>query len=250
MRKSAIAFLPLGMALIETFSRRLQTQHFFFLSGDHFTDVLGVSSEEVEEFSAHWERLSIDHYMADGGRYRYRRYGAFNAPAHAPRYPLPHGPYEQPISVNKLNGGVPRLFDPLEPSFAEHPVLHRLLDWLTCLYDHCEGEPQHWNIRLHPYRVVADATNCGQPTPEGLHRDGVDYIVSMMLCRNNIDGGESCITDNTGTVLWQRELRRPLDIMVGMDTRTMHAVTPITAHDPRCAAYRDVLVVAFTKVLA
>jgi hypothetical protein len=249
MRNHTLSSLPMGLALMEAFSRRLHDQQFLFLTGTHFAEVLGLGQQEVSDFGDHWKRLTKDHCMADGGSYRYRRYGEFNAPLKQGRHQLPHRPYEQPSYINKLNGGIPRLFDPLEPSFVRHPVLVRLLDWLTCLYDWCEGQAQHWNIRLHPYRIVASQHASGHPTPEGLHRDGVDYIVSMMISRNNIEGGVSTITDPCGTVLWQRTLQTPLDIMIGNDVSTLHAVTPIVPSNPGLPAWRDVLVVAFTKVL-
>ena len=96
--------------------------------------------------------------------------------------------------------------------------------------------------------IVAEAGASGNPTPEGLHRDGVDYIVSMLVSRSNVEGGETTITNNDREVLWQRTLQRPLDIMVGLDAQTLHSVTPVTPLDPQRPAWRDVLVVAFTKV--
>jgi hypothetical protein len=104
------------------------------------------------------------------------------------------------------------------------------------------------DIRLHPCRIVAGMAQAGSPTPEGLHRDGVDYIVSMMVSRCNVEGGESTVTDNHRQMLWQRTLQRPLDIMIAQDAQTMHAVTPVVPLDPAQPACRDVLVVAFTKV--
>ena len=100
----------------------------------------------------------------------------------------------------------------------------------------------------HPYRIVAGQAQAGNPTPEGLHRDGVDYIVSTMVSRCNVEGGESIVTDNHRQVLWQRTLKKPLDIMIGQDALTLHAVTPVVPLDPAQPAWRDVLVVAFTKV--
>jgi hypothetical protein len=238
---------PLESVLVEGFGRHLQEQRFLFLSGDALSSILAVTPEDVTTFANHWSNLTLDRHMGDGGTYRYRRYGEFEAQPGALRRQLPHGPYEQPKYINNLNGGVPRLFDPLEDSFVSHPLFNRLLDWLTRVYDQCEGAPQNWNIRLHPYRVVASSVEAGNPTPEGLHRDGVDYIVSMLVMRNNVVGGESTITDNQGQVLWQRTLQGPLDIMIGQDAQIMHAVSPVTPSERGVAAWRDVLVVAFTR---
>jgi hypothetical protein len=235
-------------ALFEGFGRRLHEHRFLFLTGDALGSILAVTPRQLAAFAEHWPRLTLDQHMGDDGTYRYRRYGEFDAPPDAPRYQLPHGPYEQPKYINGLNGGVSRLFDPLEATFVLDPVVNRLLDWLTRLYDQCEGSANHWNIRLHPYRIIAGAAQSGNPTPEGLHRDGVDYIVSMMVARRNVEGGESMITDNHQQVLWQRTLQKPLDILIGLDAQTMHAVTPVVPLDSAEPAWRDVLVIAFTKV--
>ncbi len=233
--------------LIKGLVRRLNSQRFLFLSGDDLSGVLALTAKDIDDFASHWHRLTLDRYMGDGGAYRYRRYGEFESSPGAGRRQLPHGPYEQPKYINNLNGGIARIFDPLEPEFVSHLVLNRLLDWLTILYDQSEGTQQSWNIRLHPYRVQARREEQGNPTPEGLHRDGVDYIVSMMVSRRNVVGAETTITDNNGQVLWQRTLRKPLDIMVGKDALTMHAVSPVLPADEMHESYRDVLVVAFTK---
>ncbi len=236
--------------LIQGFGRHLNTQRFLFLPGDALGDQLGLTQEDIQGFASHWPRLTPDRYMGDGGTYRFRRYGALDSRPGSARQPMPHGPYQQPKYINHLNGDVARMFDPLEPSFMAHPTLNRLLDWLTTLYDQCEGGRQRWDIRLHPYRVLARQTEKGNPTPEGLHRDGVDYIVSMMVSRCNVEGGETTITDNDGLVLWQRTLQKPLDIVIGKDAHTLHAVSPVSPIDAGKEACRDVLVIAFTKVAA
>lgn len=250
MMNATIEAQPIEAALIEALGRKLKSQHFLFIAGHPLRDILALHPQEVSDFASYWSRLTPDRYMGDGGTYRLRRYGAFDSQPGSVRQQLPHGPYEQPKYINSLNGDIARIFDPLEPAFVAHTVLSRLLDWLTALYDRCEGSPRHWNIRLHPYRILASQHEKGNPTPEGLHRDGVDYIVSMMVSRRNVVGGETTVTDNDGQVLWQRTLQRPLDILIGKDAHTMHAVSPVSPTDASQEAYRDVLVIAFTKVLA
>lgn len=229
------------------FGRHLQRNHFVFIPGATLSTLLALSGDEVADFGSYWERLTCDQYMGDGGTYRYRRYGEFEMFSGCERRQLPHGPYEQPKYINALNGGVARKFDPLEPDFASHTVLSRLLDWLAQLYDQCEGKACRWNVRVHPYRITASGSEPGQPTPEGLHRDGVDYIVSLLVDRHNVQGGETTITDERREILWQRTLLQPMDIMVGDDHRTMHSVSPVVPAVPGKPAFRDVLVVAFTR---
>ncbi len=240
---------PLETALTEGFIRNLNRQHFLYFAGDALADTLDLTPADISEFALFWSHLTTDRYMGDGGTYRLRRYGEFDSQPGSGRLQRPHGPYEQPKYINSLNGDIARIFDPLEPAFVTHRVLNRLLDWLTALYDQCEGSPQRWNIRLHPYRILANQSENGNPTPEGLHRDGVDYIVSMMVSRRNVTGGVTTITDNDQQVLWEHMLQSPMDILIGNDAHTMHSVSPVSPVDARLEAYRDVLVIAFTKMV-
>jgi hypothetical protein len=185
--------------------------------------------------------------MADGGTYRLRRYGAFELQRPGPLRLLPHEAYEQPRHINPLNGGVRREFDPLEPGFAHHSVLEAFLTTLADVLDAVERQSVRWNIRLHPYRIRADLSAEGLPTPEGLHRDGVDYIVTLMVHRHNIEGGETVVTNNARELVWCHTLADPMELLIADDRRTLHSVTPIVAVDPMQPACRDVLVIAFTK---
>jgi hypothetical protein len=248
MRTEVYEAQPHDAAQSEGLARRLNRQHFLYFSGEALADTLNLISEDIGEFSMFWSRLTTDRYMGDGGTYRLRRYGEFDSRPGLGRLQRPHGPYVQPKYINSLNGDIARVFDPLEPEFVTNRVLNCLLDWLTALYDQCEGTPQCWNIRLHPYRILASQQKNGNPTPEGLHRDGVDYIVSMMVSRSNVMGGITTITDNNRQVLWERMLQSPMDILIGKDAHTMHSVSPVSPVDAHLDAHRDVLVIAFTKM--
>lgn len=218
------------------------------VSGPAVMTSLAISNVELASFSAFWRGLTPDRFMADGGAYRLRRYGAFELHRPGGLHALEHAPYEQSRDVNPLNGGVQREFDPLEPGFARHAVLEKLLLRLADVYDAVEGQRVHWNIRLHPYRIRADLSEPGLPTPEGLHRDGVDYIATLMVQRHNVEGGETLVTDESHFPLWRKTLLDPMEILVANDHRTRHSVTAVVARNPLQTAYRDVLVVAFTRV--
>lgn len=250
MKRESIEISSVESAAIGGFRSRLDKQRFLFFPGDAFGELLGLTQEDIKGFGSYWSQLTPDRYMGDGGTYRFRRYGAFDSKPGSSRRLLPHGPYQQPKYIDSLNGDIARIFDPLESAFVMHPTLNRVLDWLTTLYDQCEGTRQRWNIRLHPYRVLAKQDEKGNPTPEGLHRDGVDYIVSMLVSRRNLEGGETTVTDNDRIVLWRRTLQKPLDIVIAKDAYTMHSVSPVSPIDGSKEAYRDVLVIAFTKVVA
>ena len=79
-----------------------------------------------EGFAATWGDLGVDAYMADGGRYRRRRFGVFRAaPAGIVR--KPHQPHYQSRDYNTLNGGVERWFEPVTEAAARHPAMTAIL---------------------------------------------------------------------------------------------------------------------------
>ncbi|MFC9911913.1 2OG-Fe dioxygenase family protein [Streptomyces sp. NPDC059862] len=210
------------------------------------SSLVGVEAADWARFAAHWDELTLDTYMADGGTYRFRRYGQFDLDADSGELTLlPHGPYRQETDVNPLNGGIERIFDPLTESFVADPLLRSVLVTLGRIFTETDGT-RRWNIKLHPYRINASTEQEGQPAPEGRHRDGVTFITSLLIDRVNVVGGESGVYADTGAHLLTTTLSEPGDLLLGDDRRTLHSVTPVRPVDPGLPAHRDVLVIAYT----
>jgi hypothetical protein len=210
------------------------------------SSLLGVDASDWARLAGHWDELTLDTYMADGGTYRFRRYGQFDLePGSGELTLLPHAPYRQETDVNPLNGGIERVFAPLTESFAADPLLRSVLVTLGGIFTEVSGTPR-WNVKLHPYRIVASADQQGQPAPEGRHRDGVTFITSLLIGRTNVTGGESGVYANDGAHLLTTTLSEPGDLLLGDDRRTLHSVTPVRPADPDLPAHRDVLVIAYT----
>lgn len=51
----------------------------------------------------------------------------------------------------------------------------------------------------------------GRPTPEGMHRDGVDWVLVLLVSRVNISEGETSIGDRAMRPLGSFTLTDPLD---------------------------------------
>lgn len=229
-------------------AKALQDKHYCLISGGDIQAMLNCSSTEQTIFQQCWRYLKQDNYMMDGGTYRFRRYGQFDKARSSEKLVLlPHEAYVQPSYINNLNGDISRHFEPLTLPFVSSPVLTKLLLWMSETYDAVLGEAQDWNIRLHPYRITSDSKQIGKPTPEGLHRDGVTFIASLLIDRVNIEGGETRITDNQKSRLTETTLLQPFDLMLANDELTMHDVSPLVTKQAGEPAYRDVLVIAFTK---
>ena len=200
-------------------------------------------------FAASWNDLGLDTYMADGGRYRRRRHAAFtvSAPGIARK---PHQPHYQSRDYNPLNGGLERWFEPIRPEIASHPAMTAILAGCFGLFDGltaAETRPDAWHVEVHQFRIEARSDEAGRPTPEGLHRDGVDWVLVLLVARENIASGVTTIHDMDKRPLGSFTLARPLDAALVDDGRVYHGVTPVEPVDPTRPAYRDVLVVTFRR---
>jgi len=85
------------------------------------------------------------------------------------------------------------------------------------------------------------------PTPEGLHRDGVDWVLVLLVARENIAEGVTTIYGTNKNALGNFTLTAPLDAALVDDSRVYHGVTAVEPIDPTKPAYRDVLVVTFRR---
>ena len=63
------------------------------------------------------------------------------------------------------------------------------------------------------------ATAEGQPTPEGLHRDGVDYVLVLLVKRRNIASGTTTIHELDERAARRFTLTDPFDSALVDDAR-------------------------------
>ncbi len=205
------------------------------------------SLDDWAAFAASWNDLGRDTYMADGGRYRKRRFAVFTAAPGEPAIPrAAHQPHYQSRDYNPLNGGIARWFAPIRDDIAENTSFTTILRFCRALFDTLCADVA-WHIEVHQFRIEARADAPGKPTPEGLHRDGVDYVLVLMIGRENIERGETSIHDLAGKPLGSFTLATPLDAALVDDHRVYHGVTPVAPIDPALASHRDVLVVTFHR---
>ncbi|MSP61172.1 MAG: hypothetical protein EXR72_12670 [Myxococcales bacterium] len=195
-------------------------------------------------FASSWDDLCLDRYMADGGRYRRRRHALFVADAAGIRR-TPHGPHFQSLDYNPLNGGIERWFEPVSDLIGGSHSLGAILEWARGMFEALAPATSAWKIEVHQFRIEARAGEVARPTPEGAHRDGVDYVLVLLVLRRNIASGTTTVHTPAGAELGSFTLTHPFDATLVDDARVLHGVTPVEAVDPQRAAFRDVLVVTF-----
>ena len=220
---------------------------FAFVHGDAMRGLLSAFGPlaDWESFAASWDALELDTYMADGGRYRRRRHAVFAAAPVSGIERQPHQPHYQTLEYNPIHGGVARWFAPIAADVAGGATMQTVLIFCRSLFETLAGRAQPWRIEVHQFRIEARGGEAGRPTPEGLHRDGVDYVLVLLINRRNIASGTTSIYALDGRTLGQFTLTDAFDAALVDDTRVAHGVTPVEAIDPAQPAYRDVLVVTF-----
>lgn len=203
-----------------------------------------ATSDDWPAFAASWNNLVRDSYMGDGGRYRLRRHATYAWSAGGSLELAPHGPHYQSREYNALNGGIARWFEPVEPTVAGGTVLTGLIRAGRALI--APASPMApWHIEVHQFRITAEDGAEGRPTPEGVHRDGVDYVMVMMVHRENIASGRTELFDNRGSAVSAFTLTDPGELVILDDRRLAHGVTPVTRLEAGRPSYRDVLVITF-----
>ena len=201
--------------------------------------------------AASFDHLALDRYMADGGRYRRRRHARLTCDAASDQpIPAPHGPHYQTLGYNPLNGGVERWYEPVAPALLAGPSLQALLSFGARFFRRLRPGAA-WVIELHQFRIEASAGAQGLPTPEGLHRDGVDCVLVALVQRVNVRSGTTSVHallgPEPGALLGSFTLTEPLDAALVDDARVLHGVTPVEPVDPAWPAFRDVLVATYLR---
>ena len=231
-------------------SEPLARQGFAFVHAPRLRAILEEEGlRDWDAFASTWSDLGVDTFMADGGRYRRRRFAAFAASLAGGLERKAHQPHYQSRDYNALNGGVARWFAPIKDEVAAHPAMRAILATCHRLFDALTPEPTRppvWHVEVHQFRIETGREQ-GLATPEGMHRDGVDWVMVVLVKRENITSGETQMEDVQHRPVGSFTLTEPLDAALVDDDRVFHGVTPLGRIDPERPAYRDVLVVTFRR---
>jgi hypothetical protein len=212
------------------------------LTPQQLQSACAVQLSELDALRASWERLTRDAYLLDGGRYRFRRHSCFIHELAADSLQLvAHRAHWQPRDYNALHGGLERWFDPIETAVLHSPAWGGLLRALGKLFATVRAQPR-WYIEAHQFRIDT-AEGIGRPTPEGAHRDGVDFVAVILVNRSDVSGGETRVFDAQGPAGVRFTMAEPWTALRLNDAQVVHETTPIQKAGPR--GLRDTLVLTF-----
>lgn len=231
-----------------TLRSALTHEGFRFVEGEAMRSLLASYGAQTDwpEFAASWNALEPDTYLASVGLHRRRRHAVFSI-TDGTITRQAHQPHYQSRDYNTLQGGIARWFEPVLPQIAGSETLRSILRFCSDVFGGLAPHVARWHVELHQFRIEARPGEPGQPTPEGVHRDGVDYVLVLMIDRHNIASGTTTIHAQDGALLGSFTLSRAFDAALVDDSRVFHGVTPVVAQDPEALSHRDVLVVTFRR---
>lgn len=206
----------------------------------------GVDLPALDALKSSWDDLRPDTYLKDGGSYRKRRHSCFVAEA-GTLVQVPHRAHWQSQDYNALHGGMRRWFEPIDPDVVAQPGWSRLL---LSLAECCSQQAPvaRWHVEAHQFRIDT-SDGIGRPTPEGAHRDGVDFVAVLLVDRHAVKGGETRVFEAHGSAGQRFTLSEPWSMLLLDDARMIHETTPIQpAERPmEGRGYRDTLVLTYRR---
>ncbi len=220
----------------------LRQRGYAVLPAAGLTGLAQVEPAQLRGLEADWENLPADDYLKDGGHYRKRRHSCFVVDGETSTQ-APHRAHWQPVTYNALHGGMHRWFEPIEAGTVEAPVWSRLLSSLGGLCSALKGA-QPWFVEAHQFRIDT-SDGIGRPTPEGAHRDGVDFVAVILVGRHGIKGGETRVFEADGPNGQRFTLSEPWSLLFLDDEKVIHESTPIQPLDAQAGGHRDTLVLTF-----
>jgi hypothetical protein len=203
---------------------------------------VSLSLEQLNGLKHYWQDLPRDPYLKDGGRYRFRRHASYTL-RNSVLELAPHRAHWQSVDYNALHGGIERWFEPLPAALLANPDWQQLIMGLAQLVSRVSASPT-WFIEVHPFRIDT-SDGIGRPTPEGAHRDGVDFVAVILVDRVGVKGGETRIFEAQGSIGLRFTLQESWSTLLLNDAKMIHETTPIqpvSAH-----GYRDTLVITFRR---
>jgi hypothetical protein len=179
---------------------------------------------ELDALRPSWDDLPPDRHLRDGGRYRRRRHSSFVVDGDGVRL-VAQRAHWQPIEYNALHGGLERWFDPIDAGVLAAPAWQRMLVAFAALASALK-KAQPWFVEAHQFRIDT-SDGIGRPTPEGAHRDGVDFVAVVLVGREGIKGGETRVFAADGPAGLRFTMLEPWTTLVLDDARVIHESTPI-----------------------
>jgi hypothetical protein len=201
-----------------------------------------VNSIKLGGIKPFFTNLPVDPYIK--GKYRFRRLSRFIVSGDE-LSKLPHGYLYQSKNYNPVVGGIRREFAEIDDELIK---LDNFKHLILAFSDSCKLHPEA-EIGVHQIRTTCSSNNYGNPAPEGIHRDGTDFIGIFSVDRDNIEGGETHLyTARKEKPVFSKVLNSG-ELLLVNDHEFLHFTTPIKPTSDR-EGTRDVFVLTSPSLIS
>ena len=196
-----------------------------------------LSNEAIQDLSPSFDLLTATEHK--DGKYRLRRYSMVELLAEPYMFKqLPTNTFMQTDEYNDFQGNVERKFDNIDECILNGKGMKELIYKFRMGNKLPIGTP----IDIHQMRIITlyDETPV---SPEGVHRDGYDFIAMIGIARDNIKGGHLLVyTEQDGDHFMSIPLNAGQMVTLD-DTKLWHNASDIKTVDKTKNGYMDAFIV-------
>ncbi len=201
-----------------------------------------ISSIKLERFKRFFTALPVDPYIKD--RYRFRRLSRFQISGDE-LIKLPHGYFLQSKDYNPVVGDIKREYEELDDPLIALDEFSKLIFEFS---NYCKLK-SGVSIGVHQIRTTCSPNNFGNPAPEGIHRDGCNFVGIFSVDRQNIQGGETHLYPARREKPVFKKIVNPGEFLLVNDDDYLHFTTPIKPLSDG-EGIRDVFVLTSPSLIA
>jgi hypothetical protein len=160
--------------------------------------------------------------------------------------------FYQSSNYNNVNGDILRKYKNINSSILEDDCFKYFVNtFLTTINNEFKKNSINDKIKyiqVHQIRVYTESEDEIDLVPEGIHKDGYNFIAMCCVTRRNISGAISHIYDESKTIVHSVQLQEG-EMLVLNDHKMFHSVSPIKLNKTSKkvkTGYRDIFV--FTTI--
>ena len=156
-----------------------------------------LQMNDLPDFAVKSVAPSFDHLPKTNhkdGKYRLRRYSVVELMTEPKFFKLTDvNTFTQSDKYNNFQGNVTREFENLEEEVLESDGFREIVYLFRTINKLSHGT----QVDIHQMRIIALNGKVTQVSPEGVHRDGYDFIAMIGILRYNIKGGHLLVYNNS-----------------------------------------------------
>ena len=204
-------------------------------------------NNSLQKFKLSYNNLKIDTYIENNDPpKRLRKFARYYATINTKYSDIEYDDntiYNQTVDDNRNNT---RVFSPIDKEFIYSNFILNLLNYSINNIKYFVPDIKKIQLDVHQVRNIIYPNSYSTNSPEGVHRDGCDFIISAFVVNKiNIKGGTSIIknydkTDHKYIILNNGEG------IFQEDRELWHYITPFECDNHHYLGYRDIIGIDIT----